>query len=214
MTAHPPAPSQTQRWISQLRFEAFLLETGGDHDRAWGLYIWNTELAGALMEALGHVEVLLRNAVHTQLKSGRPGNALSSWLLDRDILAPRDLERVQDVVARLKQARKQPTEDRVLAGLSMGFWAAIFGTHYEQLWRDALRHAFAHGDGTRHQIAGYVNRIASLRNRAAHHEPLIAQPVAKRHDDALALMGTVDPHAEVWLRSLSRVPALLAARPA
>jgi len=76
-----------------------------------------------------------------------------------------------------------------------------------------LRHAFPHGDGTRNEIAGLVNRIVALRNRVAHHDPLLSQPVADRHDDALALAGTIDPDAETWVRSVSRVPSVLVGRP-
>jgi len=61
--------------------------------------------------------------------------------------------------------------------------------------------------------SGYVNRIAQLRNRLAHHEALIDQPVADRVDDALRLVASIDREAESWLRSLSRVNAVLARRP-
>jgi hypothetical protein len=204
---------QIARWISNLRFDVFAAEAGGDLQRAGALYAWNSQLAGALLEIFGHVEVLVRNTIHSQMSSVRPPNALSSWLLDRDTLGPRELERVEDVIGRIKRSRMQPTEDRVIAGLSMGFWTAMIGRRYEQLWRDTLRHAFPHGDGTRHQIAGYLNRVVILRNRVAHHESLITYPVAERHEDALELAATVDPLAERWVRALSRVPAVLAARP-
>jgi hypothetical protein len=206
-------PDQAGRWISELRFAPFMDEADGDHVRACEIYLWNSELAGALLETFGHVEVLLRNAVHVQLRSVRPPNSINSWLVDGDLLASRDLERVHAVIARIKQSRKLPTEDRVLAGLTMGFWSGIVGRHYEQLWRDTLRHAFPHGDGTRNQIAGYVNRVVSVRNRVAHHESLLNQRVLHRHEDALALAGTIDPDAEQWLRGLTRVPAVFAARP-
>lgn len=206
-------PDQAERWISELRFAPFMDEAGGDHVRACEIYLWNSELAGALLETFGHVEVLLRNAVHVQLRSVRPSNSISSWLVDGDLLATRDLERVHAVIARIKQSRKLPTEDRVLAGLTMGFWSGIVGRHYEQLWRDTLRHAFPHGDGTRNQIAGYVNRVVSVRNRVAHHESLLNYRVLERHEDALALAGTIDLDAQQWLRGLTRVPAVYATHP-
>ncbi len=206
-------PTQTNAWISPLRFRPFLDAKAGDHAQAVTLYEWNAQLAGALLETFGHIEVLVRNAIHAQLRSGRPTNALRSWLLDPEVLANVELKRVEEVVARLKGAKKQATEDRVLAGLSMGFWTGILGRRYEELWRHTLRRAFPRGDGTRNQVAGYINRVVALRNRVAHHEALIADAVADRHDDALALAGTIDPQAKTWIGAISRVPTLLAARP-
>src|SRR3954451_4567551 len=162
MAASPFRPAQADRWISPLRFNPFLDATGGDHTRAVSLYEWNAKLGGALLETFGHVEVLVRNAIHDRLRSGRPANALRSWLLDPDLLDDQELKRVEEVIARLKGAKKLPTEDRVLGGLSMGFWTGILGRRYEELWRHDLRHAFAHGDGTRNQAAGYINRVVAL----------------------------------------------------
>jgi len=206
-------PAQVAPWISDLRFAPFGAEAQGDHQVATALYIWNARLAGALLEVFAHVEVLLRNAVHRQLKQTTSPNALRSWLIDPDVLAADELQRVHETIARIKRSKKAPSEDGVLAGLSMGFWAAIFGRRYEELWRQNLRLAFPHGDGTRGEIAGYVNRMVQLRNRVAHHEALIAQPVPDRHDDALALAGAIDPAAEAWIRTLSRVDDVLARRP-
>jgi hypothetical protein len=157
--------------------------------------------------------VLVRNAVHRQMKSVRPANSLRSWLLDPEVIDERQRERVADASARIKKSRKALTEDRVVAALSMGFWTAMLGRHYEDLWRASLRHAFPHGDGTRNEVAGYINRVITLRNRVAHHESLLSYPVMDRHADALSLARTIDPEAERWIRALSRVPDLFAARP-
>jgi len=213
MSTTPLQPAHTDAWISPLRFKPFLAATAGDHARAVTLYEWNAQLAGALLETFAHTEVLVRNAIHAQLRAGRPANALRSWLLDPDVLGEVELKRVEEVVARLKGAKKQPTEDRVLAGLSMGFWTGILGRRYEELWRQSLRHAFPHGDGTRNQAAGCLNRVVTLRNRVAHHEALISEPVTDRHNDALALAAAIDPYAKTWIDGISRVPALVAARP-
>lgn len=213
MSASRFEPEQAARWLSPIRFDPFLEECEGDHGRACDLYVWNAEMAGALLETFGHVEVVVRNSVHMQLKSARPANALRSWLLDPDLLAKEDIRRVEEVISRIRRAKKHPTEDRVLAGLSMGFWTGIVGKRYGELWRHTLRHAFPHGDGTRNEVSGLLNRVVALRNRVAHHDPLIAQPISARYSDALALAGTVDPDAETWTRTVSRVPAVLAARP-
>ena len=53
-----------------------------------------------------------------------------------------------------------------------------------------------------------------LRNRVAHHEPLHHRPLA---DDAallLELLQWMCPDTHTWVAGLSRIPAVLAARPA
>lgn len=51
---------------------------GNDAATAIRLYAWNVRVASALMEMLGHVEVIVRNAIHRELTaahaaSGRAG---------------------------------------------------------------------------------------------------------------------------------------------
>lgn len=206
----PLKHSEARNWISDLRFAPFLDAARGDYPRATALYLWNSELAGALLETFGHVEVFVRNAIHREMSSVRPTNALRSWLVDPDLLDSEQLRRVDEVVARLRKSKKQPTEDRVIAGLSLGFWTAMLAKKQEELWRQRLRRAFPNGDGTRAQAAGYVNRMAQLRNRVAHHEAIIDQPVADRLQDALELAGAIDPAAAAWIKTSSRVETLLA----
>ncbi len=213
MPVSSPRSTQIDPWISDLRSAPFLAAAAGDHDRAVALYEWNVELAGALLEVFAPVEVLLRNAVHRHMRSITPDNALRSWLVDGDRLHDEDVRRVTEVIGRIKRSRQEPTEDRVVAGLTLGFWSGIFGRRYEDLWRASLYRAFPHGDGSRNQIAGYVNRIIRLRNRVAHHESLIEEPVSDRYDDAVGLAAAIDPAAAAWVRDLSRVDAVLARRP-
>lgn len=61
--------SQATEWISDARFASYLDETGGDHDVAVALYIWNARISAAAFETLHHVEVLLRNSVDAQVST-------------------------------------------------------------------------------------------------------------------------------------------------
>jgi hypothetical protein len=213
VTATSPTTSEASRWISAPRFAPFILEGDGGHARAVKLYEWDGALAAACLEVVRNVEVLLRNSIHAELRSTRPSNALRSWLLDPDLLDAGELGRVNEAIAHAKRSKHELTEDRVVAALPFGFWARLLGTRYEELWRHTLRAAFPNGDGTRRQIAGFVNRIAQFRNRLAHHESLLDQPVADRHRDMLSLAAAISGPASTWIGARSRVPRLLAARP-
>ncbi|MBJ8342991.1 hypothetical protein JGU71_29325 [Antrihabitans sp. YC3-6] len=57
--------------LSRPRFDTYLAVAGSDR-AALELYRWNVEMAGALQESLGVVEVMLRNAIDRELKLWNP----------------------------------------------------------------------------------------------------------------------------------------------
>jgi len=59
-------------WVSTARFKPFLAACDDDEDLAWSLYEWNAHVASALVECFHHTEVLLRNAMMTQLEKTHP----------------------------------------------------------------------------------------------------------------------------------------------
>ncbi len=71
--AGPPVagPSATallvQRHLAVPRLGTYIRAAGGDLDRGVELYLWNASVAGALWEALGHGEVVLRNTLHDRV---------------------------------------------------------------------------------------------------------------------------------------------------
>lgn len=105
------------------------------------------------------------------------------------------------------------TRGRIVAGLSFGFWSRLFGPRCEELWRHRLRHAFPLAK-ERKDLSARMEALRRFRNRLAHHDSILFQPVAARHDDMLEIAGLIDPAAMAWLRASSRVDDLLAARPA
>ncbi len=63
-----PAPSRelVEGWLTQERLARYVAVAGND-TAAVELYEWDITASGAFYEVLGMVEVLLRNAMHTQL---------------------------------------------------------------------------------------------------------------------------------------------------
>ncbi|MCW2993763.1 MAG: hypothetical protein JWQ18_1258 [Conexibacter sp.] len=200
------------RWLSPLRFDVFKDAAGGDIESALRLYEWNALISGALLEVVGHVEVVVRNAIHHQLKADTAPNALQSWLTDRDLLGDKQVQAVVEAIGRLKRSKKEPTEDRVVAGLYFSFWSAMVGRSYEELWRRSLAKAFPNA-ANRNELAGPMNRAVQLRNKLAHHQSLINDPIEDRVEDLLFVAYAVDADARAWIESVSRVGGVLADRP-
>jgi len=170
---------------------------------------------GGPVESIGHTEVVLRNATHDALSArhaakGRQGQWYDDPARELDQHARDD---VGKAIRRIK-AGASPPEGKVVAELSFGFWRFLLAKRYTAgLW-PALRPAFPFlASSDRLQLEAPVERVHKLRNRVAHHEPLIAEPLAARYDNILTIVGAVDPTLRAWVDNDSRVLSLLALRP-
>jgi hypothetical protein len=211
-------PDQVTAWISDARFHAFLEASGRDHDRAVALYNWNAEVSDAFLEVLYHLEILLRNAIDHQFPATASDASLSIcvadvWLCDPDLITDESRERVNEAIQRLTIEDRPATRGRVIASLSFGFWRALFGGRYEDLWRSHLRGAFPNGNGRRRQINSLVSSIGRFRNRVAHHEAIFSLDLKKKHCEQLELARLIDDEAGLYITALSRVDKLLLERP-
>jgi hypothetical protein len=206
-------PPQASSWVTNPRFEPYLAETGGDHERAVALYAWNTRISAALFETIAHTEVLLRNAIDAQFPPiDHAEHYAKTWLMT-PVLSATSRARVEESAQRLVRQGTTPTRARVAANLSFGFWRALFDSHYHPLWMSHLHKAFPYGTGNRHQVAALTSRLLPFRNRIAHHETIISRPIQDRYDDLLELARIIDPEARTWIDGVSRVSETLTQRP-
>ncbi len=197
-----------------MRFAPYLEEAEGDHNVAASLYVWNARVSAAAFETLHHVEVLLRNAIDSQFAPLEPSAAPSeTWLQDPSVLNERSRRLVSETIDRIERSHRTPTRGRVVAGLSFGFWRALFDKKYSALWVSYLNRAFPAGSGERSEVAALMSNLVPFRNRLAHHETIIRRPVARHQTEMLALAGLIDPDARRWIDLVSRVDQILSERP-
>lgn len=211
-------PDQVRAWLTEERFQAFEEAVEGSHERAVALYNWNAEVSAAFMEVLYHLEVLLRNAVDRQFPATAQEKTLSIvwsdvWLCSPVVLSVETRERVNEAICRLERRGKTPTRGRVIASLSLGFWAALFGKTYEHLWRSNLAGAFPNGTGKRNEVSGLVAPLLHFRNRIAHHEAIFSDDLTKQYGRHVELARLIDPEAASYISTLSRVEKLLLEKP-
>ena len=207
-------PSQATSWLTDARFAPYLNAAGGDHETAVALYVWNARISAAMFETLHHVEVLLRNAIDAQFTPvDERARVRDTWLEDASLLSEESRSRVAETVARIARDGKTPTRGRVVAGLSFGFWRALFDRRYDRLWVSHLHRAFPNGSGDRGQIAALMSNLVPFRNRIAHHETILLRPIQNHYEELLALSALIDPNAREWIHGVSRVEKLLAERP-
>lgn len=227
-SANNPAGEWVERWLSPPRFTLYLRAADYDRDAALELYEWNARLGSALSHDLAHLEVGLRNAYdraltdHLELPQHwtacgdqvfapvlRTRKRGSHGKVTVDINAkPRaSLERA----IREAGGRKAPP-GKVIAQLTFGFWRYLTSAAHEvTLWRPALHHAYPAGT-SRPDVDARIGRLHELRNRVAHHEPLLTLDAANLHSELVEIATLLDRQLGFYVTEHSIVRTVLAAR--
>ncbi|WP_062236680.1 Abi family protein [Aureimonas sp. N4] len=205
MTTHvdPPHPG-LETILSTARFGTYLAWADGDRDRAVALYALNAALSESFYTSLHMLEVAFRNRIDTVLRDAAGEN----WFDLPDYqLNARQLEMLGKAREQLADGHKDESHDSLVAALTFGFWTALVGREYETLWQKTL-HAIAKrtdGKGLRRKdFSGPLAPIRLLRNRVAHHEPIIHWSLPRHQDAILELTGWLSPAAAEWSRAHSR----------
>lgn len=204
------------------------------------LYVWDRDLAAAAMADVAILEVAMRNAMNIALErlAGRP-----DWYTVDIGLDNRSLKAVAKAWSEVPEARRD--SGRVVAQLMFGFWRNLLETggavgegprksttRYEDLWRAEIHAAFPGGRAvaaaqgahfTRSWTLSVVKEVHALRNRAAHHEPLVngfPMPGESRrltgtqgHRACLRLAGLLDRDLATWLAGNTHMARVLPSRP-
>lgn len=220
--------SELETFLGPARLTTYLSAAGGDAERAADLYLWVTELSGALHAQLSFVELAVRNAIDRRLLEWNDDQGHGAeWTAD-GCAAPllyqllrkplRDARTWAVKEAALRHPRHPRhgigvTHDDVVAQLMFGAWVKLVrpisksesSAPQQKLWVDALCGAFPHADQSdagRQAIGAQLETMRQLRNRVAHHDNLLEVDIRHRQNGVLSLLSKVDPV----------LPALAAAR--
>jgi hypothetical protein len=190
--------------LSLERFARYLAWADQDRARAIELYTLNTRISESLYIPLQALEIALRNRIHAVMTQARH----ERWFSDeRFLLDANQTEQLANAIRDIEHDGREPTPGRIVAELTFGFWTAMFGTVYEDLWRRTLHLIANRADGKRLGRKDFTKRltpIRMLRNRVAHHEPIISWSLRKHHDRMLELTEWLAPAAAAWCRRLDR----------
>ena len=209
------------------RLRSYLEDCDNDLERALELYAWNSQVAAAFLEDLGRLEVVLRNRFDEALTYMTASAGLPSPWFDHSALFPgRGGRQALEVIAiakrRASRSGTAPTiQSKVVVEFGFGFWRYLCSSHYHtSMWVPALSAQFphhpapAHATRIRTDVERRMGQLHFLRNRVAHHKPIhrraLAEDAAKILE--LALWMCTDTHD--WMSELSRIPSVLAAKPA
>lgn len=177
--------------IAEGKMRHYLNAAHQDKKVAAQMFHLDGAVAASFLEPIRLVELVLREAIHqnmTQVYGSR-------WMHQEELIDARSLEKVTHSANRLG---KNPSGDKIVSDLSLGFWAGLFQKggpasfdpsqrirHSETLWTPVLSNLFKDERPERKYIAALTLKISYLRNRMAHHEPIlfgISQPGSKKDD--------------------------------
>lgn len=190
--------NEIERTLSSDRLRPYHASVGGNLERAVRLYEQNTLLSESLYGILQGLEVSLRNTIHAQLASDY-GQAEWYDILKLEPEQSAMLRRAKDS---LVKEEKTLDAGRVVAELSFGFWTGLTGPKYDVLWRDHLVKIFPRRPVQRVEVQTRLNSIRKLRNRIAHHEPILFSGRLQKYvNQIFDTIAWVSPVTARWVRS-------------
>ncbi len=130
------------------------------------------------------------------------------WLWDDALLLiERQPGQREDAEEELRRENKDITPGRVVAALTFSFWTSMFAPEYEDKWQKTLHQIAKRKDGKglrRKDFSGPLWPIRTLRNRIAHHEPILPWNLPKHYGNMVQLIEWLSPDAATWCRRVSR----------
>lgn len=194
--------------LSADRFASYLGWANGERNQAIALYTLNVALSESLQAPLHMLEIALRNRIHHVMAAAHG----ERWFDEAAYQAnPVQIDMLTKARRDIADARKPETSGRLVAALTFGYWTAMVGREYEDLWQRTLKDIARREDGkglVRKQFSRPLAPIRTLRNRIAHHEPILYWDLPKHYEAILQLTHWLSPVAAAWSQDVSRFHAV------
>lgn len=196
--------------LSLERFGRYVKWASGDKNRALELYTLNTKLSESLYVPLQALELALRNRIHNVMKE----RYADRWFeCEEFVMESRQRKQVEDAKSDLEREKPGSSAicSKVVAALTFSFWTSMVGHDYETLWRTTLHKIATGTDGSplpRKALSGPLTKIRLLRNRIAHHEPILYWTLPRHFDIAMKLTAYLSPPVATWCDSVQKFKAV------
>ena len=179
-----------ERIMSQKRMNRYLAACGGDSRKAMTLYRYNLQLSQETFTIISCFEVALRNAIDEKLTPSMGAEWLKDSIMPGGAFASPILYKTHDIIDRAYHKLLTDnlySHSKLLASLEFGIWKYMFSPVQYRMTGRTLLSIFPNKARSTPQVQynhSYIfnelDKINTLRNRIAHHEPicfLLQQPV-------------------------------------
>jgi hypothetical protein len=197
------------RALSPERLGHYAEIISSDRVRQLELYVWNSALSGALYTPIQGLEIVARNFFHHEL-SNHYGD---EWYNNTKIkfIYPYQ-QKLAQAKETLKKENKSFTPSNIISSLSFGFWVGLLTSKYEtSLWRTSLYKAFANKPAMpflRKSVYHDFNLIRNLRNRIAHHEPILRPDLSHHNSRIIKMIGWFCKETAYWIDTQNRFKSI------
>lgn len=195
--------------------------TQGDEDpSALDLYLWNAQVSGAFLSPLHICEVVIRNAVADALEPKY--GARWPWAPGFEQSLPSPAAGYNPRQDLFNARRNAHTVGKVIPELKFVFWQRMFTSRHDtRLWNTYLLQVMPGLDASkpigdlRKAIYDDLEEVRALRNRIAHHEPILARNLAEDFDRITRLIAYRSQPTADWMLThhQAQVQAMLQAKP-
>ena len=169
--------SEFEGLISPQRLNRYKVSCLNNTRKLLSLYRANIRMSQAFLAVLGIFEVVFRNKIDAHYKARFPSTPewlISSTLPGGFLTKNGCLNSANKISKTYSKLQANYTHDKLLAELSFGFWKLMFAGKQFKAGGGTLLAIFPNIPA--HQSQNFIyhklDRINSIRNRVAHHEPI------------------------------------------
>ena len=109
----------------------------------------------------------------------------------------------------LAESGRDLAPGRIVSALTFSFWTSMLSPEYEVLWQKTL-HGIARREDDkglrRKDLSSPLRPIRTLRNRVAHHEPILQWNLLRHYANIEQITRRLSPAAADWCKRYSRFP--------
>jgi hypothetical protein len=186
--------------------------------QALKLYAWNTQISAAFFAPLHLCEVVIRNAVSDAIE--RQYGEHWPWSTGFERSLP-DYSTGYSPRKDLINARRNETSaGKVIPELKFVFWEKLLTRRFDdRLWIPHLHDVFPNHDASiskqnmRNKLRELLEEVRRLRNRIAHHEPIISRDLVDDFDNIDELIKYRCKDTAIWANKNQLVTPLLELKP-
>lgn len=194
--------------LSNERFTRYQDWAQGCDKRAICLYTLNSQISEALYIPLQMFEIALRNRIDSVLTE-KYGD---DWMFENEqLLSHHQKMKRNQALLELEYEKKEASKGGLVAKVSFGFWTGFLQRRNDKLWRSQLHKIAIDENGSflkLRDLASRATKIRKLRNRVAHHEPVIGTDLKKQHAEIIQMTSWLSPSAAEWSRGTCRFTSL------
>jgi hypothetical protein len=221
MASSPYSPdflADLERTLTRVRIARYITATGGDLAEALQLYEKNIALSEALFGFLHGLEIAVRNSLHHVLSADI---GTQDWYKNNLPLPFPTVPRLvftipmQKMIDKARRNVGSPAPvGKLIAELTFGFWPFLISGQFHNLWSASSHQAFPHARVPRSHVHTRLETIQRLRNRIAHHEPILSSQNAVYTGHAshstidlpsiLECVSWISPATADWLLTCTR----------